>query len=100
MLHLQMSEDVNEVAKRDPPRIQQTTLIIEKKPVCKTTNFTQALSVWFVSHYVFDLVYSKQTRDVALFFQEFMFGLPEKGSSRATHSATYLTVSSDITKFL
>ena len=75
-----MSEDVDEVAKRDPPRTAPRIvcfqadsadylLIIEKKPVCKIKNFTQALNVWFASHYVFDLVYSKQTRDVALFFK-------------------------------
>jgi hypothetical protein len=108
-----MSEDVQSVAQRDPPRTapriscftgeSESTdyfIIIEKKLLCKVSSFAEALCTWFASHYVFDLVYPKQTKDVALFFQEYVFGLPEQGGSRSTHSATYLTVSSDINKFL
>ena len=101
-----MSEDVQSVAQRDPPRTapriscftgeSESTdyfIIIEKKLLCKVSSFAEALCTWFASHYVFDLVYPKQTKDVALFFQEYVFGLPEQGGSRSTHSATYLTVS-------
>lgn len=71
--------------------------VIEKKPLFKVPTFSEALSIWFATHYVFNLMYSKQTKDVALFFQECVFGLPEPSKGR---SATYLTVSSDINKFL
>ena len=38
----------------------------------------------------------KGIKNVALFFQEFVFGLPE----RSNKGATYLTVTSDISKFV
>jgi hypothetical protein len=106
-----MSQSVEAVAEADPPRAAPRIVcfeaadsytaeyfcVIEKKPLFKVPTFSEALSIWFATHYVFDLMYSKQTKDVALFFQECVFGLPEPSKGR---SATYLTVSSDINKFL
>ena len=108
-----MSDNVESVSQQDPPRTAPRIvcfrgeadaadyfIIVEKKPLCKVSHFPQALSIWFASYYVFHLIYPKQTKEIALFFQEFVFGLPEQSSSRGTHSATYLTVTSDINKFL
>ena len=61
-----------------------------------TTSFTRALMLWFVSHYVFNLEYCKTIKNVAIFLQEFVFGLSDKSNK----GATYLTVTSDITKFI
>ena len=60
------------------------------------TSFTKALMLWFGSHYVFNLEYCKTVKNIALFFQESVFCLPDK----STKGATYLTVTSDITKFI
>jgi len=50
--------------------------------------------LWFATHYVFNLEYSKQAKELALFFQEFIFGLPDNSKT-----STYLTVSGDILQF-
>ncbi len=108
-LSLQMSDDPDEVCTRDPPRAapriacfagEETStyfIYVESKVLCTTTTFTKSLMLWFITHYVFNLQYCKQVRDVALFFQEFVFGLPERAKGK---SATYLTVSSDISKYV
>ena len=43
-------------------------------------------------------MYCREIEDLALFFQEFVFGLPEK--SKSCKGATYLTVISDISKYV
>lgn len=104
-----MAEDPEEVCTRDPPRPAPRIacfageegstyfLFVESKVLCTTSSFPKALMLWFIAHYVFNLVYCKQVREVALFFQEFVFGLPEKSKGRG---ATYLTVTSDINKYI
>ena len=98
-------QDVCESSSVSSPRIagfigDESTmyfLFIEQSIVFHTTtSFTRALMLWFVSHYVFNLEYCKGIKNVALFFKEFVFGLPEKSNK----GATYLTVTSDITKFI
>lgn len=37
------------------------------------TAFSKALTLWFVSHYIFNLEYCKQAKDVSLFMQEFVW---------------------------
>lgn len=76
-----MTDDLDEVVSRDPmrtaPRIaafageerSQYFLIIEREVLCELTTFSQAIMVWFVSHYVFNLEYCPKTKEVALFFQ-------------------------------
>ncbi len=59
------------------------------------TSFTRAL---MICHYVFNLEYAKQVKEVSLFFQEFVFDLPE--SPKTSKSATYLTITSDVQKFI
>ena len=69
-------------------------LIIEKKVWCTgIPTFCHALALWFAVHYIFNLEYSKDISEVAIFMQEFLFGLP---ATRAKKSATYLTVCSNI----
>ena len=103
-----MTDDPNEVAKRAPPRNPprfagfmnargESSYIIfgEQKVLCHVSSFSKALVLWFSIHYIFNLEYCKQTKDVALFFQEYVFGLPD----RSKKSATYLTVCSDIQSY-
>ena len=72
-------------------------LFIERKIVFSVnTSFSKALMLWFASHYVFNLEYHKTVKTIGLFFQEFVFSLPDKSSK----GATYLTVTSDISKFI
>ena len=104
-----MAEDPEEVCTRDPPRTAPRIacfaaeegntyfIFVESKVLCTTNVFPKALVLWFIAHYVFNLMYCKQVREIALFFQEFVFGLPEKSKARG---ATYLTVTSDINKFI
>ena len=77
-------------------------LFIKQKVLCAIpTSFTRSLILWFSVHYIFHLDYYPKIRDVALFFQEFVFGLPEsqKGKGAKNKTCTYLTISSDIHTF-
>ena len=105
----QMTDNVDEIMLRDPPRMAPRVaafqgadgghtdyfIFIEKAVLCKVNTFAKAIMFWFVSHYVFKLEYEKRLKDVALFFQEFVFGLPA-GTKK---SALYLTVTSDLHAF-
>ena len=56
----------------------------------------KSLALWFSLHYIiFNLEYEKTINDFALFYQEFVFGLP----ASIKKSATYLTVTSDLQTF-
>lgn len=54
--------------------VTEYIVFINLKPLCKIAVFTRALMLWFVVHYVFHLEYSKEIKEVAYFFQEFVFG--------------------------
>jgi hypothetical protein len=72
-------------------------LIVEKKVLCTgIPTLCSALALWFSVHYIFNLEYSKVISEVAIFLQEFVFGLP---ATRVKKSATYLTVCSNIQGF-
>ena len=96
-----MAEDLSEV-------VSQTTstkviyfddgsyyLIVEKQVLFKMDSFAEALMMWFIAHYVFHLEYTTSIRMLALFFQEFVFGLP----SSAKKTSTYLSLCSSIQAF-
>lgn len=72
-------------------------LFIEKKVLFGgMSSFCKSLSMWFSLHYIFNLHYDKPISEIALFFQEFVFGLP---ASKMKKSSTYLAISSDIQTF-
>ena len=107
----QMTEDPDEVGTRPPlrtaPRIgcfngeeTQYFLYVENRPVFCVTNISRAIMLWFILHYVFNLEYCNHVKLVALFFQEFVFGLPATSFMKHQKGATYLTVTTDIQKFL
>ena len=91
-LLLQMAKSPEDVAKSDPPRSApwfacfkgpdggDVTYFIftEQKVLCSVQSFSKAIMLWFVSHYIFNLEYCKQIKEVALFFQEFVLGLPDR----------------------
>ena len=70
-------------------------IFVEQKTLFSVSPFTKALMLWFATHYMFNLEYSKQAKELALFFQEFIFGLPDNSKK----TSTYLTVSGDILQF-
>ena len=73
-------------------------IFVEQEVLFSVSSFSRALMLWFTCHYVFNLEYAKQVKDVALFFQEFVYNLPEK--SKGSKNATYLTVTSDIATYV
>ena len=106
-----MSDDPEDVARRLPlrtaPRIAcfngddpQYFLFIEDKTVLTMSSLSRAICFWFILHYVFNLEYCTQIKTVALFFQEFIFSLPATSYMKHQKSATYLTVTTDIQKFV
>ena len=108
---MQMAENPEIVAVKDPPlpsprfaAFKEVNgdityyLFIEQKVLCNVTSFIRSLILWFSVHYIFHLDYFPKIHDVALFFQEFVFGLPESQKAKSK-SCTYLTVSSDIHNF-
>ena len=54
-------------------------IFVEQKVLCSVNSFVKSLFIWFSLFYIFNLEYGKNTKDVCLFFQEFVFGLPETG---------------------
>lgn len=103
-----MTDDPVDVANREPkraaPRIacfpgeenSQYFIFVESETLCVTNSFSQALMLWFVAHYVLNLEYCSQLKEVAMFFQEFIFKLPATSVTKRLKSATYLSVSTDI----
>ena len=102
-----MTDDPIEVAlsapKRSAPRVAcfpgeqcQYFIYVESEVLCEVTSFAHPLMLWFVSHYVFNLEYCTKAKEVALFFQEFIFKLPATGSMKRHKTATYLTVTTNI----
>ena len=71
-------------------------IFIEQQVLCHCTSLCKAVLVWFSVHYVFNLQYQKYCHDVALFFQEFVFDLPETGKK----SSNYLSMVTELNKLV
>ena len=68
-------------------------LYVEQAILCHVSTFTRALFLWFSLFYIFNLEFAKSSRDLTLFFQEFIFGLPDNTCKK---SSTYMSISTDI----
>ena len=67
-------------------------LFVEQEVLFCVSSFSKAIFLWFATFYVFNLHYEKSTREVPLFFQEYVFGHPDP----CKKTSTYLSVSTDI----
>jgi len=105
-----MTDDPAEVAKGDDktaPRFAsfegedscQFFIFVDKVVLTQTSSFSKAFLLCFFSHYVLNLEYAKQVREVAMFLQEFVCKLPATASDKKYKNATYLSVTTDIQKF-
>ena len=101
-----MTDDVQQVASRDPPRPNPRIacfggksyfVIIEKCDLCEVASVAMAIMLWYASHYIFHLEYCKQCKDVALFIQEQVFKLSD---ARVKKTVTYLSVTTDKEAFI
>ena len=63
----------------------------------RSTVFQRPLCCGLYHTYVFNLEYEKKVKDVAVFLQEFVFGLPDTSGTKK--SASYLTITSDVQAF-
>ena len=110
-LIMQQTDDPAEVATRLPirpaPRFvyfpgeePQYFIFIESEVLCVCHSFSHAIMVWFMSHYVFNLEYSVKVREIALFVQEYIFGLPATSGMKRHKTANYLAVSTDIQSYM
>lgn len=104
-LTLQITEDpqdlLKDCARMSAPRFalfgdSTYYIFVEGNILCEVSSFSRALCLWFATHYIFDLEYCKPLKEMCLFLQEFVFRLPQKTKK----TATYLTTSSDIFKYL
>jgi len=107
---MQMTDTPEEVAIRNPPRstprfagfkCDESTkyiIFVDSRVVTDTPFFSRALMLCFALFYVLNLEYCKPLKEVCLFLQEFVFSLPSVGSRQK--SATYLSVTTDIQKFV
>ena len=66
-------------------------IIIEGIILCETSTFVKGLCLWFASHYVFNLEYSKSLKEVCLSSR-----ICVQASSRIKKTARYLMTSSNI----
>ena len=53
-------------------------IIVEGIILCETSTFVKGLCLWFASHYVFNLEYSKSLKYICLLRHEFVFKLPQE----------------------
>lgn len=75
-------------------------IFVEDVVLTQANSFSKALLLWFVTHYILNLEYEKLVREVALFFQEFVCNLPATGADKRQKNATYLSVTTDIQKYV
>ena len=54
----------------------------------------------FFPHYILNLEYARQVKEVALFVQEFVCNLPATAVDKRLKNATYLSVTTDIEKYV
>ena len=59
---------------------------MSRERFCASHVFSQALMLWFIAHYVFNLEYDAKVKEVALFIQEFIFKLPASVSGHMSRS--------------
>ena len=76
----------------------KVNILVDKIVLTQCNGFAKALMLCFFSHYVLNLEYGKQIKEVALFFQEFVCNLPAT-SDKKLKNATYLSVTTDIQKY-
>jgi hypothetical protein len=105
---MQMTDDPDVIAKRDLKMMApwfasfesedscQYFVFVEGQVLTQSNSFSKTLLLWFCTHYVLNLEYV--AREVALFFQEFIFNLPATASEKEKN-ATYLSVTTDIQKY-
>ena len=55
-------------------------------------SFCKSLAMWFCLHYIFNLEYDKQVYELALFLQEFLFGLPASQVKKKTQLTSLFQV--------
>ena len=103
-----MTDDPTAVATAPPlrsaPRIacfpggeqSQFFILLEGAPLCILNSLDKAICVWFALHYVLNLEYCTQVKEVALFIQESLFDLAATSGTKKQKTATYLVVTTDI----
>ena len=75
-------------------------IYVESEVLCIINSLTQALMLWFITHYVFNLEYCSKVKEVALFVQELVFKFPATSVVKRQKTATYLAVITDIQNYL
>ena len=70
-------------------------LFVEQMVLCSANSLSKTLFLWFSLHYVFNLEYDDHVKELCLFFQEFIFGLP----SNCKRTSTYLSATTDIQNY-
>jgi len=63
----------------------QYFIFIEQKILCAVQSFSKALMLWFTSHYIFNLEYGRPVKEVAIFFEELVFNLPDSSKKSSTY---------------
>ena len=106
-----MTDNPLEIAKRDPQRTaprfasfegennSQFFVFVDKLVLTQTNSFARALILSFFSHYILNLQYAVQVKEVALFFQEFVCSLPATDLDKRQKNATYLSITTNIQKY-
>ena len=107
-LYRQMSESPEAIATAPPARNtpwigefmaddgdSSYFIFVEQAPFFSFSSFVKALFFWFCLHYVFNLEYNSNVKEFCLFFQEFVFGLPNS----CKKTSTYLSTTTDIQRF-
>lgn len=70
----------------------QYLIYVEREVLCIVDSFTQALMLWFIAHYVFNLEYCSEVKEVVLCVQELLFKLPANCCKTSRQQHTLLLV--------
>lgn len=87
-----MDEIATKYPKKNTPRIvtlgTQYFIIAEQDVLMETKDMNDAIFIWFLSHYVYDIKYEKGLTSVCHFFQDNIFQLYDQTSRSAKYNST------------
>lgn len=87
-----MDEIATKYPKKNTPRIvtlgTQYFIIAEQDVLTETKDMNDAIFIWFLSHYVYDIKYEKGLTSVCHFFQDNIFQLYDQTSRSAKYNST------------
>ena len=95
-----MEEEATRYPKNNMPRIvkigSQYFIIAEQDVLTEIDNITDAIYLWFITHFIFNIKYDKSLMNVGLFFQDNIL----QHTDNSSRSAKYNSVVGDLKQLI